>query len=69
MKSELQTTEKCPKVEIDRNSLKVTLKKVVSWKISGQDTIHRFWFKRFTSVNNSLAQQLNTYESQEYPNG
>ena len=50
--------EKEPEAEIHLESLRGTLKKIVNWKAPGLNGIHGFWFKRFTSIPDRLAQQL-----------
>ena len=56
MKNELKGIEKTPEAE------KITLKKVTNWKALGHNGLHGFWFKRFTSLPESLAQQLRKYQ-------
>ena len=36
-------------------------KKISNWKMSGHDIIHGFWFKKFTSVHDRLALEMNRY--------
>ena len=56
---ELEGVEDGPKAEIYINLLKTTLKRMPNWKMPGHDGIHSFWFKRFTSIHNRLAQEMN----------
>ena len=39
--------------------LKKILKKISNWKTSGHDGIHGFWFKKFTSIHDRLALEIN----------
>ena len=36
-----------------------TLKKISNWKRPGHDGIHGFWFKKFTSIHDRLALDMN----------
>ena len=36
-------------------------KKISNWKTSGHDGIHGFWFKKFTSIHDRLALEMNKY--------
>ena len=56
---ELEGLEKGPKMEIHVDLLKTTLKRISNWKASGQDIIHGFWFKKFTSIHGELALEMN----------
>ena len=47
-----------PKSEIQLDLLRLTLKKVKNWQASFYDVIHKFWFKRFTTILIRLAQQM-----------
>ena len=58
MTKELQGLEG-PKAEIHINLLKTTLKKISNWKMPGHDWIHGFWFKKFTSIHDRLALEMN----------
>ena len=55
----LEQLEEGPKAEIYTDLLKTTLKKVSNWKTPGHDGIHGFWFKKFTSIHNRLALEMN----------
>ena len=33
--------------------------KISNWKTPGHDGIHGFWFKKFTSIHNRLALEMN----------
>ena len=59
MTRELEGLEEGPKAEINIELLKKTLKKISNWKTPGHDGIHGFWFKKFTSVHNRLALEMN----------
>ena len=56
---ELEQLKEGPKVEIHTGLLKTTLKKVSNWKTPGHDGIHGFWFKKFTSIHDRLALEMN----------
>ena len=45
--------------EIHTDLLKTTLRKVSNRKTPGHDGIHGFWFKRFTSIHDRLALEMN----------
>ena len=59
MTRELEGLKEDPKAEIYTNLLKTTLKKISNWKTSGHDGIHGFWFKKFTSIHDRLALEMN----------
>ena len=48
-----------PQVNIHPDRLKATLKKLRNWKIHGLHGIHGFWFKKFTSIHDRLATEMN----------
>ena len=56
---ELEQLEEGPKTEIHIDLLKTTIKKVSNWKTPGYDGIHGFWFKKFTSIHDRLALEMN----------
>ena len=56
---ELEELEEDPKAEIHADLLKTTLKKVSNWKRPCHDRIHGFWFKKFTSIHDRLALEMN----------
>ena len=56
---ELEELEEGPKAEIHTDLLKTTLKKVSNWKTPDHDGIHDFWFKKFTSIHDRLALEMN----------
>ena len=56
---ELDGLEECPKIEIHVDLLKTTLKRISNWKAPGHDGIHGFWFKKFTSIHDRLALEMN----------
>ena len=59
MTKELEGLEKGPKAEIQIDLLKTMLKKISNWKMPGHDGIHGFRFKKFTSIHNRLALEMN----------
>ena len=56
---ELEQLEEDPKAEIHTDLLKTTLKNVSNRKTPGNDGIHGFWFKKFTSIHDRLALEMN----------
>ena len=56
---ELEQLEEGPKAEIHTDLLKTTLKKASNWKTPGHDGIYGFWFKKFTSIHDRLALEMN----------
>ncbi len=52
-------TRRRSKAEIHIELLKKTLKKISNWKTPGHDGIHGFWFKKFTSIHDRLALEMN----------
>ena len=48
-----------PKAEIHMNLLKTTLKNYQTVQTPGNDGIHSFWFKKFTPIQEILAQEMN----------
>ena len=56
---ELEQLEEGPKAEIHTDLLQTTLKMVSNWKTPGHDGIHGLWFKKFTSVHDRLALEMN----------
>ena len=58
MNTELQMLEEDPQVYIHPDGLKATLK-IANWKTHGLDSIHGFWFKKFTSIRDRLATEMN----------
>ena len=46
-------------MEIHIELLKNTLKKISNWKTPGHDGINGFWFKKFTSIHDRLALEIN----------
>ena len=59
MTRELEGLKEDPKVEIHIELLKKTLKKISNWKKPGHDGIHGFWLKKFTSIHDRLALEMN----------
>ena len=59
MTKELEGLEEGPKVELPRDLLKTTLKKISNWKTPGHDGIHSYWFKKLTSIHDRLALEMN----------
>ena len=66
MTRELEELEVGPKAEKHTDFLKTTLKKLSNWKTPGHDGIHGFWFKKITSIHNSLALEMNKYLQSEW---
>ena len=56
---ELEGLEDDPKTEICIELLKTTLKRISNWKATGHDEIHGFWFKKFISIHDRLALEMN----------
>ena len=59
MTRELKELKEGSKGEIHIELLKKTLKKISNWKTPGHDGIHGFWFKKFTSIHDRLALEIN----------
>ena len=59
MVRELEGLEEGSKAEIHIELLKKTLKKILNWKTPGHDGIHGFWFKKFISIHDRLALEMN----------
>ena len=59
IKRELEELEEGPKAEMHTELLKTTFKKVSNWKTPGHEGIHGFWFKKFTSIHDRLALEMN----------
>ena len=57
--SELEGLEEGPKAEIHIELLKRYTKEISDWKTPGDDGIHGFWFKKFTSIHGKLALEMN----------
>ena len=53
--------EEGPRMEIHIDLLKTTLKRISNWKAQSHDGIHGFWFKKFTSIHDRLAPEMNRY--------
>ena len=58
IRRELEELEEGLKAEIHTDLLKTTLK-VSNWKTPGHDGINGFWFKKFTSIHDRLALEMN----------
>ena len=56
---ELEGLEEGPKAKIQIDLFKTTLKRISNWKTSGHDGIHGFWLKKFTSIHDRLALEIN----------
>ena len=56
---ELEGLEEGPKTEIHIDLLKTTLKRIPNWKTPGHNGIHCVWFKKFTSIHDRLALEMN----------
>ena len=62
MTREQEGLEEGPKAEIHLKLLKKkkkNIKKDINWKTPGHDRIHGFWFKKFTSIYDRLALEMN----------
>ena len=59
MTRELEGLDEDPKAEMNIELVNKTLKKISNWKTPGQDGIHGFWFKKFTSVHDRLVLEMN----------
>ena len=59
MTRELEGLEEGLKAEIHMDLLRKTLKKISNWKTPGHHGIHGFWFKKFTSIHDRLALEMN----------
>ena len=46
-------------MEIRVDLLRTTLKRISNWKAPGHDGIQGFWFKKFTSIHDRLALEMN----------
>ena len=57
--TELQMFEEDHQVNIHAEGLKVTLKKIANWKTPSLESIHGFWFKKFTSIHDKLGTEMN----------
>ena len=58
MAKELEGLDEGPKAEINIDFLKTTQKKS-NWKTPGHDGIDGFWFKKFTTIHDRLALEMN----------
>ena len=58
MTRKLEGLEEGPKAEIHTDLLKTTLENI-NWKTPGYERIHGFWFKKFTSIHDRLALEMN----------
>ena len=58
-KKEFEGLEEGSKVEIHSDLLKTTRKKKSNRKAPGHDEIHGFWFKKFTSIHDRSALEMN----------
>ena len=50
--------EEGPHMNEHPDTLKATFKKISNWKTPGVDDIHGFWFKKFTSVHERIATEI-----------
>ena len=55
----LEGLEEGRKTEIHIDLLKTTRKRISNWKTSGHEGIHGFWFKKFTSIHDRVALEMN----------
>ena len=51
--------EENSQVNIHPSVLMATLKKISNWKTPDLDDIHKFWFKKFTSIHDRLTTKMN----------
>ena len=68
MGRKLEELEKGPKVKIHLDSFTATLKNEPSWKTPGHVGIHRYEFKNFTSIHDSLLKWIDAYKKHIYQN-
>ena len=61
MTKELEKLEESAKGEIHIDLFKTTLKKYQIVKGNGHDGIYGFWFKKFTSILDRLALEMNKF--------
>ena len=61
MTKELEGLEEGLKEETRRFTQNDTKKKISNWKMLGHDGINGFWFKKFSSIHDRLAQEMNRY--------
>ena len=47
------------KAEIHMDLLRTTLRNILNWKAPGRDGTHGFWFKKFTTLHDKLALEMN----------
>ena len=59
MTRDLEGLEEDLKAEIHIDLLKTTLKKISNWKTPSHGGIHGFWFKKFTSIHDRQALEMN----------
>ena len=59
MAKELEGLEGGPTAVIHIDLQRMTLKKISNWKTPGYDGIHEFWFKKFTTILDRLALEIN----------
>ena len=55
-------TRRTQRRPVSRNTHRFTqndTKKISNWKTPGHDGIHGFWLKKFTSIHNRLALEMN----------
>ena len=56
---ELEGLEEGPEMEIHVDLLRTKLKRISNWKALDHGGIHGFWFKKFTSIHDRLALEMN----------
>ena len=59
MVKELEGLEEGPEAEIHIDLLRMKQKKIPNWKTLGHDGIHGFCFKKFTTIHDRLAHEMN----------
>ena len=58
MEKEIQKFKEGSEIEMYPASLKVTLKNVRNWKTPSHDSIHGFWWLKYTCIHNRLTLEL-----------
>ena len=57
--TELRMFEEGTQMNIHPDGLKAKLKKMANWKAPGLDGMHGFWFKKFNSIHDRFATEMN----------
>ena len=66
MEKEQQGLEEGLMMKRNHKSLRTIVKKVPNWKTPGHHGRHGFWFKKFTSIHDKLALEMNRYLEETY---